>query len=68
MKYNLSRISFDAIFKVILLVFIAYFLFLLNNIAEQLKDNSDIGRYQFHTDNPFILDTKTGVVKRYPRP
>lgn len=68
MKYNLSKISFDAIFKFILLVFIAYFLFLLTNIAKQLKDNSDIGRYQLDPDSPFMLDTKTGVVKRYPRP
>lgn len=68
MKYTLSKISFDTLFKVILLVFIAYFLFLLTKISMQLKDNSDVGRYQFHTDNPYLLDTKTGVIKRYPRP
>lgn len=68
MKYTLSKISFDTLFKVILLVFIAYFLILLTKISMQLKDNSDVGRYQFHTDNPYLLDTKTGVIKRYPRP
>lgn len=68
MKYTLSNISFDTAFKIVLLVFIAYFLFLLTKIAMQLKDNSDVGRYQFHTDNPYLLDTKTGVIKRYPRP
>lgn len=68
MKNTFSKISFDTLFKVILLVFIGYFLFLLTKISMQLKDNSDVGRYQFHTDNPYLLDTKTGVIKRYPRP
>lgn len=68
MKYTLSKINFDTLFKVILLVFITYFLFLLTKISMQLKDNSDVGRYQFHTDKPYLLDTKTGVIKRYPRP
>lgn len=68
MKYSLSKISFNTLFKVILLVFIAYFLFLLTSIAMQLKGSSDVGRYQFHNDNPYLLDTKTGVIKRYPRP
>lgn len=68
MKYGLSKISFDVIFKFTLLIFIAYFLILLTNISKRLATDSEVGRYQFHPDNPFILDTKTGVVKRYSRP
>jgi len=68
MKYSFSKISFDKFFKIVILVFIEYFLLLLTTISIQLKENSDVGRYQFHNDNPYILDTKTGVIKRYPRP
>ena len=56
----LKKLNFDVIFKTILLFFIGYFLFLLTNIANQLKITSDIGRYQFHTDRDIIIDTKTG--------
>ena len=68
MKMNLSTISFDILFKITLLVFIAYFLFILTNITKQLKENADIGRYQFHTEQRYILDTKTGTVKKYSIP
>jgi hypothetical protein len=64
----LNKISFDILFKITLLVFIAYFLFILTNITIQLKDNADIGRYQFHTEERYILDTKTGSIKKYSRP
>lgn len=59
----LKTLNFDVVFKTILLFLIAYFLFLLTNIAKQLKIPSDIGRYQFHTDKEIIIDTKTGETK-----
>jgi len=68
MKYNVSNLSFDTLFKIVLLIFIAYFLVLLTIISNQLRNKSEIGRYQFHIDRPYILDTKTGEVKKYKTP
>ena len=65
MKYNWNNLGFDAFFKITLLIFIAYFLILLTNISFQLSSKSEIGRYQFHMDKTYLLDTKTGVVKKY---
>ncbi|WP_295231402.1 hypothetical protein [Sediminibacterium sp.] len=65
---NLSKNNFDVLFKIILLVFVTYFLYILANIAMQIRDNADIGRYQFHSEERYILDTKTGIVKKYPLP
>ncbi len=65
MKYSLAKISLDRLFKILLLIFIAYFLILLTSIAIQINKNSEVGRYQFHNDNRYILDTKSGEVRRY---
>ena len=68
MKSYLNKINGETVFKVLLLIFIGYFLYLLTIIAIQIKSNGDVGRYQFHNDKPFLIDTKTGEVKRYNRP
>ena len=68
MKNNLSKMNFDVLFKVILLGFIAYFLYLVTLISIQMKNNAGVGRYQFKNDAQFILDTKTGEVKRFRTP
>jgi len=68
MKFNLNNLSFAKFFKIALLIFIAYFLLLLTLISNQLRSKSEIGRYQLHIDKPFIIDTKTGEVKKYKFP
>lgn len=55
-----KQLGFDRIFKIILLVFVAYFLFLLTCVVVSLKNNSEIGRYQFDKSGSYIIDTKTG--------
>ena len=57
------QLSFDTIFKTVLLLFIGYFLFLLTHIANTMRNNNEVGRYQFHNDRVLIIDTKTGVTK-----
>lgn len=59
----LRKISFDTVFKTILILFIGYFLFLLTNIATTMRNNSEVGRYQFDKDGSFVIDTKTGNTK-----
>jgi len=51
------------VFKTALLLFIGYFLFLLTNIAAIMRNNSEVGRYQFDKDGVYVLDTKTGKTK-----
>ena len=58
----LRKLSFAVVFKTILILFIGYFLFLLTNIATTMRNNSEVGRYQFHNDRDLILDTKTGIL------
>ncbi len=65
MKYNLSKINFDVLFKTLFLFFIAYFLYLLTLISIQMKNNTDVGRYQFMNDSRLIIDTKTGKVTHF---
>jgi hypothetical protein len=57
------KLSFDIVFKTILLLFIGYFLFLLTNIASTMRTNSEVGRYQFDKDGSFVIDSKTGKTK-----
>lgn len=59
----LRKLSFDIVFKTILILFIGYFLFLLTNIATSMRNNSEVGRYQFDKDGSFVIDTKTGKTK-----
>lgn len=68
MNYSRTKISFDTFFKILLLIFIAYFLYLLTLISMAMKNNADVGRYQFRNEGPYILDTKTGEVKRFKTP
>lgn len=68
MKLDLTKITFDKVFKVMVVILIAYFLYLLTMIAIQLKNKADVGRYQFRNEGPLILDTKTGEVKRFRIP
>jgi hypothetical protein len=69
MKFNLSKISFDVLFKALILVFITYFLYSLTSIATQMKNNADVGRYQYLDGrNPHLFDTKTGEVKPFKTP
>ena len=49
---------FDAAFRVILLVFIAYFLYLLKGIESKMG-KSEIGRYLQLNGQSLILDFKT---------
>lgn len=60
MRFSLKEIAFEKLFKLILLVFIAYFLFLLTVIV--FKGGTDVGRYQFRNDGRLVIDTKTGRV------
>jgi len=57
------QFTFDMVFKTALLLFIGYFLFLLTNIAAIMRNNSEVGRYQFDKDGVYVLDTKTGKTK-----
>jgi hypothetical protein len=59
----LRKLSFDTVFKTILILFIGYFLFLLTNIANTMRNNSEVGRYQFDKDGTYVIDTKTGKTK-----
>ncbi len=59
----LKQLSYDAIFKIVLLLFIGYFLFLLTNIAATMRNSSEVGRYQFNNDGSYVIDTKTGKIK-----
>jgi hypothetical protein len=59
----LRKLSFDIVFKTILVLFIGYFLFLLTNIATTMRNNSEVGRYQFDKDGTHVIDTKTGKTK-----
>ena len=68
MKFSLTKISFDKVFKGMLVISIAYILYLLTVIAIQLKSNADVWRYQFRNEGPYILDTKTGEVKKFRAP
>lgn len=65
MKYSFLKNRFDMIFKIILLLFVAYFLYLLTLIVMLQKTNSDIGRYQFRNEGRLIIDTKTGKVTAF---
>lgn len=58
-----KQLTFDTIFKTVLLLFIGYFLFLLTNIATTVRNNSEVGRYQFDKDGSYVIDTKTGKTK-----
>jgi hypothetical protein len=62
------KLSSNGIFKVMILIFTAYFLYVLTLIAMQMRRNEDVGRYQFRAEGFFIIDTKTGEVKRFARP
>ena len=55
-----KQLSFDMLFKITLILFIGYFLFLLTNVATIMRNNSEVGRYQFDKDGSFVIDTKTG--------
>ena len=57
------QLTFDMVFKTGLLLFIGYFLFLLTNIVTTMRNNSEVGRYQFDKDGAYVLDTKTGKTK-----
>lgn len=59
----LRKLSSDIVFKTILVLFIGYFLFLLTNIATTMRNNSEVGRYQFDKDGTYVIDTKTGKTK-----
>ncbi len=61
---NKFKISFNNFFKIIILFLVAYFLVLIMEIKNQMEKNIEIGRYQFSVDRHFIIDTKTGEVKR----
>lgn len=64
MKFKISQISFDTIFKTVLMFFLVCLLFLLNKISNQIDKNADVGRYQFdNTRRPYVIDTKTGTLK-----
>jgi len=56
----LKKLTFDVIFKTLLLSSIVYFLILLTNIAIIMKNNLEVGRYQLDHSGNFIIDTKTG--------
>ncbi len=59
----IKQLTFNIVFKTLLLLFVGYFLFLLNNIAMTMRINSEVGRYQFHNDRYRIIDTKTGATQ-----
>lgn len=54
--------TFDSIFKLLVLVMLGYFLFLVNKTSSNKEAIIEIGRYQFHSTDNFVLDTKTGTV------
>lgn len=64
MKYSPAKIKFESFFRLMLLIFIAYFLFLLTLFVVQVKNNAEIGRYKFDPESYYVIDTKTGTVKR----
>jgi hypothetical protein len=57
----MRQITFDKVFKTILLISIGYFLFIMTEIANQLRANSDVGRFQL-IDRHHVIDTKTGAI------
>ncbi len=63
----MKNISFDTIYKVIILILSLYFLVLLTILTINISSNSEVGRYQFHPTELKVLDTKTGVVTKVPR-
>lgn len=54
--------TFDGIFKILVVLMLGYFLFLLNKISDKAEPSNEVGRYHFSNDGNYILDTKTGHV------
>jgi len=65
----MKRLTFDMIFKTVILLIAMAILYMLYCLLQVIKENSAIGRYQFNNspDNsvPSVLDTKTGKVRDY---
>lgn len=69
MSVNSSFVSFEKLFKIILLIYFGYLLVLINVALDQMERNADMGRYQFWEGGPHVLDTKTGEVTKFrPHP
>ena len=64
----MKKINYELLFRPLVLLSIAYFLFLLTIIAKSVSEKSGIGRYQFNTEGTRILDTKTGEFKKMRSP
>lgn len=60
---NNSVITFDKAVKIISLFFICWFLILLTIMVCQMAKKAEIGRYQFHQNHGYKIDTKTGKTK-----
>lgn len=56
----LRNLTFDKFFKIALLLLISYFLFILIEISRTMRQNVDVGRFQFEHQGFRIFDTKTG--------
>jgi hypothetical protein len=63
----MKNISFATIYKVVILLSVVYFLVLLTKLVNTVSVNSEVGRYQFHSNELKVLDTKTGTVVKIPR-
>lgn len=63
MKTIFDKINFNLLFKIAILISITYFLYVLTLIATHLKNNEDVGRFQYHNQEFLYMDTKTGTTK-----
>ena len=58
---NSSKLNFNSILKIILIIYLGYFLILLTFFVTSYKNGSEIGRYENNAAIDFIFDTKTGT-------
>lgn len=56
---------FNYIYKSLLLLLLAAFVYLLYLIYVTVEKSADNGRYQFDNGGQLILDTRTGKVTEY---
>ncbi len=58
---NSSKLNFNSVLKIILIIYLGYFLFLLTIIVYTHKNGSEIGRYQIVENTNYMFDSKTGM-------
>lgn len=56
----LKSLTFDRVFKVVLVFLFSYFLYILTDISRSMRQNLDVGRFQIQQYGFPVFDSKTG--------